>query len=190
LEISDIVLRLLAASVIHSVNIDDDWIWSDGELINAPALAYLMAQSPSLNLLSLLDLKMDENHCHVLGGYSRPDLEIVPGGCTFTSAGKRAFAEVLGQNQGPTKLDWMEISNSVIANGLRENGRLKLLKFRISGSLEVVNRENLAIAGALRENKGLVHLELGHFVPSTAARLSIKTRTSTPLKKLPWSLQA
>jgi hypothetical protein len=84
----------------------------------------------------------------------------------------------------------MEISNSVIANGLRENGRLKLLKFRISGSLEVVNRENLAIAGALRENKGLVHLELGHFVPSTAARLSIKTRTSTPLKKLPWSLQA
>jgi hypothetical protein len=56
LEISDIVLRLLAASVIHSVNIDDDWIWSDGELINAPALAYLMAQSPSLNLLSLLDL--------------------------------------------------------------------------------------------------------------------------------------
>jgi hypothetical protein len=82
LEICDIVLRLLAVSVVHSVIIDECFC-DDAALINAPALAYLMEQCQSLKFLTLVDLEIDENHCRVLGDYSRPDLEIVLADCNL-----------------------------------------------------------------------------------------------------------
>jgi hypothetical protein len=158
LEISDVVVRLLAASVVHSVLLSS----LAGVLINAPTLAYLMEQCQSLNVLSLYDLEMDEDHCRVLGAYSRPDLEIVLVRCKLTSAGASALADVLGRNQGPTKLDRCDIDCSVLANGLRGNSRLESLRPRFSSNLEDDNRKVLAIASALRENKGLVELDLYH----------------------------
>jgi hypothetical protein len=114
----------------------------------------------SLKFLSLQDLEIDENHCRVLGDYSRPDLEIVLQRCKITNAGSKALAEVLGRNQGPTKLDNCKIDNFVLADGLRGNSRLKSLRPRFSSSPGDVNREVLAIADTLRENKGLVELNL------------------------------
>jgi hypothetical protein len=165
LEICDIVLRLLAASVVYSVHLNDhdDFLFrSDGRaMINAPALAYLIEQCQSLKSLSLHELEMDEDHCCVLGALSRPGLEIELVRCKFTSAGANALAEVLGRNRGPTKLHHCEIDNVVLADGLRRNSRLKsVILWIISSSLEVGDREVVAIAGALRENKGLVELEL------------------------------
>jgi hypothetical protein len=157
LEICDIVLRLMAVSVVQSVRLSD---WTYDLFINAPTLAYLMELCQSLKTLSLVDLELDENHCRVLGDYSRSDLEIVLNDCKITSAGASALAEVLGRNQGPTKLVNCKIDNSVLANGLRGNSRLKSLRSRFSSTPEVSNREILAIAGALRENKGLVNLDL------------------------------
>jgi hypothetical protein len=122
LEIFDVVLRLLAASVVRSV-IVDGWI-PDGGLINAPSLAHLLEQCPSLKGLKLQGLVLDENHCRALGAHSRPDLEINLDRCQLTSAGTIALAEALGRNQGPTKLDYCEIDNVVLANGLRGNSRL------------------------------------------------------------------
>jgi hypothetical protein len=58
-----------------------------------------MEQCQSLKILTLLDLRLDENHCRVLGIYSRPDLGIELNGCRTTSAGASALAEVLGRNQ-------------------------------------------------------------------------------------------
>jgi hypothetical protein len=107
LEICDIVLRLLAASVVHSVHLNEHGYRRGAALINAPTLAYLMEQCQSLRALSLHDLDMDEYHCRVLGAYSRPDLKIELEGCKFTSAG--ALAEVLGRNRGPTKLHHCEM---------------------------------------------------------------------------------
>jgi hypothetical protein len=159
LEICDVVVRLLAVSVVHAVNINQ-CSCPDGRFINAPTLAYLMEQCQSLKFLSLKDLKLDENHCRVLGTYSRPDLEIVLKHCTITSAGASALAEVLGRDEGPTKLDRCRIDSVVLANGLRGNSRLKNLKLCFPGNLEDRNRQILAIAGALRENKGLVDLDL------------------------------
>jgi hypothetical protein len=52
LEICDVVLRLLAASVVHSV------IIRNGALINTASLACLMEQCQSLKLLSLADLQI------------------------------------------------------------------------------------------------------------------------------------
>jgi hypothetical protein len=92
---------------------------------------------------------------------SRPDLEIVLDLCKIMSAGASALAEVLGRNQGPTKLDSCGIDNFVLANGLRGNSSLKSLIPRISYSPENGNQELLAIAGALKENKGLVSLTCG-----------------------------
>jgi hypothetical protein len=152
-EICDVVLRLLATSVVHSVCLQE--LRCPSEPINAPTLAYLMEHCHSLKLLVYRGLEMDENHCRVLGTYSRPDLEINLDRCTFTSAGTSALVEVLGRNQGPTELNHCDMDYSMLANGLRGNSRLKRLTLHIS------DQELLAIAGALNENEGLVDLDLG-----------------------------
>jgi hypothetical protein len=162
LEICDVILGLLAASVVHSVivlNLNDDF----GACINAPALAHLMEHCKSLKVLMLMYLEMDEHHCRVLGTYSRPDLKIVLFGCTLTSAGAITLGEVLGRNKGPTKLARCDIDYSILANGLRGNSRLKKLRTNYSSNLDDGNRQVLAIAGFLRENKGLVELDFQNF---------------------------
>jgi hypothetical protein len=163
LEICDVVLRLLAASVVHSVILGDNRGGRLEEfLTNAPAVGYLLEQCQSLKSLKLMKLTLDENHCLVLGGCSRPGLEIELIHCKCTSAGASALAEILGRNEGPTKLDLCFMDNSILANGLRGNNRLKrFLRPRIFGDLEVSKRDVLAIADAVKENKGLVELDLG-----------------------------
>jgi hypothetical protein len=68
----------------------------------------------------------------VLGGYSRPDVEITLDRCKLMSAGRDAFAEVLERIQGPTKIVSCDIDNYVLANGLHGNSRLKSLRPRLS----------------------------------------------------------
>ena len=88
--------------------------------INAPTLASLIEQCQSLKVLTLDDMFLDENLCRAFGTFSRLDLEIELTGCKLTSAGTSALAEVLGRNQGPTKIRrCREIDYSVLANGLR-----------------------------------------------------------------------
>jgi hypothetical protein len=160
LEICGVVLRLLAASDVHSVLLQRNYDSLDRALINAASLAYLMEQSQCLKTLSLVGLKsVQEDHIRVIGAYSRPDLEINLYCCKLTSAGASALAEVLGRNQGPTLLGSCFMDNSFLVDGLRGNNRLKSLTLRLSSNLEVGNRELLAIADALKENKGLVELD-------------------------------
>jgi hypothetical protein len=66
------VLRLLAASVVHSVILEKGF--SRFVLVNAPTLAYMMEQCQSLKCLSLKDLDMNEDQIRVLGALSRPGL--------------------------------------------------------------------------------------------------------------------
>jgi hypothetical protein len=162
LEICDVVLRLLATSVVHSVTLYN-WNYRDGALIDAASLAYLMGRCQSLKTLTLKDIDIDENQCRVLGVHSRPDLEIVLDCCKLTSAGTSALVEILGRNQGPTKLNLCDVDNTVLADGLRGNSRLKRFEPNLSDCREVANRQGLAIAGALPENKGLVDLDLGFY---------------------------
>jgi hypothetical protein len=159
LEICDVVVRLFAASVVHSVCLTNP-IFPHDTSITAPILAYLMEQCQSLKSLSLKNLEMDENHCRVLGAYSRPGLEIVLENCRIAGAATAVLAQAFGRNHGPTKLNLCEIDAFVLADGLRQNSRLKSLTPRFSRNAEVRDRELLAIAGALRENKGLVNLDL------------------------------
>jgi hypothetical protein len=162
LEICDVVLRLLVASVVYSVTLNG-WNHRDGVSINSTNLAYLMEQCQSLKFLTFVHIALDEDHCRVLGTYSRPDLDIVLRYCKLTNAGSSALAEVLGRNQGPTKLDLCDMDNIILADGLRGNSRLKRFEQRISRSRDAIsNQELLAIADALRENKGLIELELSN----------------------------
>jgi hypothetical protein len=99
---------------------------------------------------------LDEDHCRVLGTYSRPDLEIELFHCKLTSTGASALAEVLGRNHGPTQLKFCYVDNTVLADGLRGNSRLNSFEPNLSDCPEVANRQVLAIAGALQDNKGLI----------------------------------
>jgi hypothetical protein len=98
--------------------------------------------------------------CALFGGYSRPGLEIVLVRYKLPSAETSALAEVLGQHQGPTKLHNCDIDTFLLADGLRGNSRLKHLISRISSNIEDGNRQVLAIADAIRENKGLIEWHL------------------------------
>jgi hypothetical protein len=160
-EISDVVLRLLAVSLVHSVNLRNKWTSRDNASINSPTLAYLMEQCQSLKVLKLQYLKsLDENHCRALGTFSRPGLEIELISCGFTGAGETALVEVLGRNQGPTKLINCDVDNIALADVLRGYSRLKSVSQDFYEDFDVGNRQVLAIANALRENKGLVELSL------------------------------
>jgi hypothetical protein len=114
LEICNVVLRLLAASVVHSVTLHN-WYHRDTASINFASLAYLVEQCQSLKILKLLNIEMDESQIGVLRTFSRPDLKIELIDCKLTSTGTRALAEVLGRNQGPTKLDVCNVDNIVLA---------------------------------------------------------------------------
>jgi hypothetical protein len=122
-----------------------------------------MEQCHSLKVLTLEKFTLDEDHCRVLGACSRPDLDLELKTCTLTSAGTSVLVDALGRNQGPTKLYRCVIDNFVLADGLRGNSRLTSYRtplFCMSGE----DDQNIqAIAGALRENKGLVDLELHYF---------------------------
>jgi hypothetical protein len=122
-----------------------------------------MERCQGLKFLLLESLDMDEDHCRALDTFSRPGFEIVLCGCKITSAGAIALAEVLGRNQGPTNLNCCSIDNYILADGLRGNSRLKSLQLRLSGDRDIGNREVIAIADALRENKGLIELRLSYY---------------------------
>jgi hypothetical protein len=80
---------------------------------------------PESEGFDIAELGMDENHCHVLGSFSRPGLEIHLKYCLIIGAAAEALVEILGRNQGPTKLVKCDIDNLVLADGLRGNSRLK-----------------------------------------------------------------
>jgi hypothetical protein len=140
-----------------------------------------MEQCESLKFLSLEERDLDEDHCRVLGDFSRPGLEVELRYCKLTSAGTSALAGVLGRNQGPTKLVYCRIDNSILAKGLRGNSRLKPWRPRLPDNRDVGKQEVLVIAGALKENKGLVDLDLTqnlwmHYETWDAVCDSLKTR--------------
>jgi hypothetical protein len=156
LEICNVIVRLLAVNAVHSVHICKLYYG----MVDANTLANLMEQCQSLKVLTLDYLEMDEDQIRVLGGDSRPDLGIVLINCKLTSAGTTALAEILGRDQGPTELAFCKIDNFIFAKGLRGNSRLKIFRPRILGNNENRNRQLLAIMGALKENEGLVDLDI------------------------------
>jgi hypothetical protein len=132
-----------------------------------------MDQCQSLKFLTLVRMALDEDHLSVLGAYSRPDLEIELIRCKITGAAAALLAQVLGRNEGPTRLDACDIDYFVLADGLRGNSRLKALTASVfdnrdnrdvanRDNRDVANRQFLAIAGALRENSGLIELKFRH----------------------------
>jgi hypothetical protein len=144
----------------------------------------------------------------VLSTYSRPDLEIILIRCKLTSAGASALVEVLGRNQGPTELHYCNIDSFVPLDGLHGNSRLKSLTpcfsdFRgaayqerlviASGSPDDANRPVLAIAGILKENKGLVVFDLGYCLLTdktwNAVCFSLKAHPTLQVLKLRWPMR-
>jgi hypothetical protein len=163
-EIVDVISRLLVASARDVCKLTLNSISPPSATIfNAASLAYLMEQCQSLKVLALEQVRLNEDHVRVVDAHSRLDLEIELTHCRITGTAAAVLAEVMGRNQGPTKLDFCEIDHLVLANGLRGNSRLASLSPRFLPYSRVYNQGLLAIAGALRENEGLVHLSLLQF---------------------------
>jgi hypothetical protein len=164
-EIVDVVRRLLVAYVREVVELEYLSVVRSGDVFsNAPSssFAYLVEQCQNLKALTLKRIALDEDHCRVLGNFSEPGLEIELDCCEITVAACGVLAQVLGRNHGPTKLGCCDIDNSVLADGLRGNSRLKSLSPRLFGYNDGGNQEVLAITGGLRENKGLIDVDLQH----------------------------
>jgi hypothetical protein len=126
--------------------------------VNVPSLAHLMERCQNLNVLILQQTVLDEADIRVLGNLSKPGFKLELRQCRITSAA--ALARVLGRNQGPTKLDSCDIDNSVLTDGLRGNSRLKSFRPHLSNYGDGARKEEvLALAGALKENKGLIDLD-------------------------------
>jgi hypothetical protein len=100
------------------------------------------------------------DHFRALGDFSRPGLEIELNFCRIAGAANAELAQILEHNQGPSKLDYCGIDYSVFAVGSRGNSRLKSFSLDLSDDFDVRSQQVLAIASALRENKGLVELNL------------------------------
>jgi hypothetical protein len=190
-EIVDVVLRLLAASVVHSLELFDSCLGAAPA--NATRLAYLMEQCQDLKALTLGSITLDEDCIRALGNFSRPGREIELSHCRITGAAAAVLAQVLGRNQGPTKLDLCDIDNFVLADGLRGNSRLKSFCTSFSSNRRGAgNRELVASAGALKENKGLIYLDLINLFTMSnetwdAVCDSIKTHPTLQVLNMRWS---
>jgi hypothetical protein len=159
-EIGDVLRRLLLADAREMNELELRRVGLSGdEYFSAPIFAYLAERYQSLRSVKLECLVLNEDHIRVLGDISRSGLEIDLTLCQIEGAAAEALAEVLCRNQGPTKLIECNIDYSVIANGLHGNSRLKSLTprwdFEVDDSRQVV-----ALAGALKGNKGLVDLKI------------------------------
>jgi hypothetical protein len=163
-EIVDVVRRLLVANAREISELElRSFRQSGAAFFNAPSFAYLVQRCQNLKALTLERIALDENRCRVLGDFSKPGLEIELRYCRIIGAAAAVLAQILGRNQGPTKLVFCHVDNAILADGLRGNSRLKSLRLYLSNNHDVGNREVLAVAGALRENKGLVDLDLTHY---------------------------
>jgi hypothetical protein len=105
-EIVDVVLPpLLMANVseIHELelrNVRRHGVAS----YDVPIFVHLVVQFKSLKFLTLERMTLDEDDCRVLGNISGKNLELK--GCIIEDAAAETLAEVLGRNQGPTRLDY------------------------------------------------------------------------------------
>jgi hypothetical protein len=159
-EIGDVFRRLLLADAreVNELELTKVGLFG-GDNFSAPIFAYLAERYQSLRSVKLEGLVLDEDDIRVLGDISRPDLEIDLKRCRIEGVAAEALAEVLCSNQGPTTLADCNVDYSVIANGLHGNSRLKSLSPR--WDFEVDNpRQVVALTGALKENKGLVDLNI------------------------------
>jgi hypothetical protein len=147
-ETFDVVRRLLLADVREVYELDLRYCNQyDETFFSAASLAHLMEQCQNLKALKLEKVFLDEDRFRVLGASSKPGLDIELKHCQIRGAAA-VLAEVLGSNQGPTKLDCCYMDYSVFATGLRGNSRLKSLKPFITDRSVVCNQEVLVIAGS------------------------------------------
>jgi hypothetical protein len=161
-EIVDVVCSLLVANASEVYGLE---LCNKGQLnqvfCSAPIFASLAEQCQNLKALTLRRLdSLNEDQIRVLGAFSRPGLDFELCKCKIEGAAAEALAEVLGRNRGPTRLTLCGIDYSVLANGLRGNSRLKSLNNYTDSNRNVSNQDLLATADALKENKGLVSLNL------------------------------
>jgi hypothetical protein len=117
---------------------------------------------PCLAKISFNDCFLDNDDCRIVAAASRPGLEIVLNRCKIMEAGARIFARSLRLNQGPTKVIHCSIDGEILAEALRGNTIITTLFVSGFKGIARNNHKLNLLARALREDRGLVKLNLGH----------------------------
>jgi hypothetical protein len=123
------------------------------------ALSQLIEQCASLTHLYLRDFTLDEETVRALGAGAGTNIEIFLENCTTNVSGTAALVESLRHNLGPTQILWCDLPIEALANGLRGNGNLKILKlYRIQ---PISDGEMRYLVQSLSQNQGLEDLVFG-----------------------------
>jgi hypothetical protein len=124
------------------------------------ALSQLIEECPSLTYLHLEDFTLNEEIVRALGAGAVTNIKIALVNCTTNISGTSALIESFRSNLGPTQLLRCDISSENLADGLRGNDNVKILKLR---SIEPITEGDMRnLVQSLSQNQGLVELNFGY----------------------------
>lgn len=169
----NIFYRLLTTSGASTVESDSTTLASMAEIqsttrgpvrpscpFSGLALSQLIQQCPSLTHLYLKEFTLVEEIVRALWAGAGTNIEIILETCTMTISGTIALVESMRRNLGPTRLLCCNIPTDLLADGLRGNDNLKILK--------LCRREPITDEGdmcnlvqSLSQNHGLEELDFG-----------------------------
>jgi hypothetical protein len=123
------------------------------------ALSQLIEQCPSLTQLILKDFTLDDEIVHALGAGAGTNIEIALENCTTNISGTTALVESMQRNLGPTRILWCDIPTETLADGLRGNDNVKILKLRRREP--ITDGDMRYLVQSLSQNQGLEQLVFG-----------------------------
>jgi hypothetical protein len=155
-----ILYRLLTASGARMVENDSTvhhgFAGRPGCPFSGLALSQLIQQCPSLVHLALFGFTLNEEIVQALWAAAGTNVEIVLDSCMTTLSGRNALVESIRRNLGPIELLHCDIPIALLADGLRGNDSVKILKLHRDQRITEGDMRNLV--QSLSQNQGLEEL--------------------------------
>jgi hypothetical protein len=123
------------------------------------ALSQLIEQCPSLTRFYLKDFTLDEEILRALWAGAGTNIEIALENCATNMSGTAALVESLRRNLGPTRILWCNLPIEALADGLRGNDNVKILK--LIRRQPITEDDMRYLVQSLTQNQGLEDLVFG-----------------------------
>jgi hypothetical protein len=163
---SNVLYRLLTASGAIRVENDSTVNQKDDRDVcpfSGLALSQMIQQCPSLTHLSFRAFVLNEEILQALWAGAGTNIEIELDSCTTNLSGTTALVESLQRNLGPIRLLYCDIPTALLADGLRGNNNVKILKLDPPGQFgpQVTDVDMRNLVQSLSQNQGLEELHFG-----------------------------